>query len=109
MKKVSDRIIYWPSDLIRDLASPFASWLDRYNLENPGVIMQDEPGDEFVPSFVVPKSEPSSEWRLEDAEDSRCGKCGNTTSGKQVRLFLRCEDGLPLAYVLCTACYEKGD
>ena len=30
MKKESDSIIYSPSDLIRYLASPFASWLNRY-------------------------------------------------------------------------------
>jgi hypothetical protein len=33
MKKQSGHVIYSPSDLIRYLASPFASWLDRYYLE----------------------------------------------------------------------------
>src|SRR5438094_4015342 len=33
MKKESDSIIYSPSDLIRYLASPFASWLDGYKAE----------------------------------------------------------------------------
>ena len=42
MKKESGTIVYSPSDLIRYMASPFASWLDRYNLENPGVITPDE-------------------------------------------------------------------
>src|SRR5205814_9687947 len=42
MKKESGTIIYSPSDLIRYLASPFASWLDRYHLENPGAIIPDE-------------------------------------------------------------------
>src|SRR5213075_453193 len=42
MKKESGAIIYSPSDLIRYLASPFASWLDRYHLENPGAIIPDE-------------------------------------------------------------------
>jgi predicted RecB family nuclease len=46
MKKESDSIIYSPSDLIRYLASPFASWLDRYNLENPGKIKPDEETEE---------------------------------------------------------------
>src|SRR5438552_2561736 len=42
MKKESGQVIYSPSDLIRFLASPFASWLDRYSLENPGALTPDE-------------------------------------------------------------------
>ncbi len=42
MKKSSGKIIYSPSDLIRYLASPYASWMDRYHLENPGAITPDE-------------------------------------------------------------------
>src|SRR5512132_3956907 len=46
MKKQSGIIIYSPTDLIRYLASPFASWLDRYYLENPGAIIPDEQTEE---------------------------------------------------------------
>ena len=46
MRKQSGIIIYSPTDLIRYLASPFASWLDRYHLENPGAIRPDEQTDE---------------------------------------------------------------
>ena len=46
MKKESGQIIYSPSDLIRYLASPFASWLDRYHLEKPEEITPDEQTDE---------------------------------------------------------------
>ena len=46
MRKESGTIIYSPSDLIRYLASPFASWLDRYHLENPGAIKPDEQTEE---------------------------------------------------------------
>ena len=46
MKKQSGSIIYSPTDLIRYLASPFASWLDRYHLENPGAIKPDEQTEE---------------------------------------------------------------
>ena len=46
MKKESSTIIYSPSDLIRYLASPFASWLDRYELENRGEIKPDEQTEE---------------------------------------------------------------
>src|SRR5882672_6309243 len=41
MKRDSGKVIYSPSDLIRYMASPFSSWLDRYNLENPGAITPD--------------------------------------------------------------------
>ncbi len=46
MKKESDSIIYSPTDLIRYLASPFASWLDRYYLENPDAIAPDKQTEE---------------------------------------------------------------
>jgi predicted RecB family nuclease len=42
MYKHCGTIIFSPSDLIRYLASPFASWLDRYYLENRGAITPDE-------------------------------------------------------------------
>ena len=41
-KKKSGELVYSPSDLVRYLASPFASWMDRYCLENPGAVMPDE-------------------------------------------------------------------
>ncbi len=41
MKKISDRLVYSPSDLIRYLASPFSSWMDRYYLENRSAIIPD--------------------------------------------------------------------
>lgn len=46
MRKENGTIIYSPSDLIRYLASPFASWLDRYDFENPGAIKADEDTEE---------------------------------------------------------------
>jgi len=46
MKKQSGHVIYSPSDLIRYLASPFASWLDRYYLENPDAIAPDKQTEE---------------------------------------------------------------
>ena len=46
MKKQSGSIIYSPTDLIRYLASPFASWLDRYYLENPDAITPDKQTEE---------------------------------------------------------------
>ena len=42
MRKRSDRLIYSPSDLVLYLKSPFASWMDRYYLENSGAVTPDE-------------------------------------------------------------------
>jgi uncharacterized protein len=42
MKKHCGKLLYSPSDLVRYLASPFASWMDRYYLEKPGTITPDE-------------------------------------------------------------------
>src|SRR5918995_1378051 len=41
-KQRSGEIVYAPSDLVRYVASPFASWMDRYHLENPDAIAPDE-------------------------------------------------------------------
>src|SRR4051794_14921664 len=50
MKKNSaDQLVFSPTDLIRYLASPFASWMERYNLENPGAVAPDkETEDEML-------------------------------------------------------------
>lgn len=42
MKKSTGQLVYSPSDLIRYLASPFASWMDRYYLEYPDSITPDQ-------------------------------------------------------------------
>ncbi len=42
MKKVEQKIIYSPSDLLTYFNSPFASWMDRYFLENPSKLKPDE-------------------------------------------------------------------
>ncbi|MCS6286387.1 MAG: TM0106 family RecB-like putative nuclease [Nitrospira sp.] len=42
MKRTSGQLLYSPSDLVRYLASPFSSWMDRYCLENPGAVTPDE-------------------------------------------------------------------
>ena len=42
MKKHSRQLLYSPTDLVRYLASPFASWMDRYCLENPGAVTPDQ-------------------------------------------------------------------
>lgn len=46
MRKLAGRLLYAPSDLIAFLASPFASWMDRYHLEHPGAMAPDERADE---------------------------------------------------------------
>lgn len=42
MRKQEGKIVYSPSDLVRYVASPFASWMDRYYLENPKAVTPDE-------------------------------------------------------------------
>lgn len=42
MRKSAGRLRYAPSDLITFLASPFASWMDRYHLEHPDSVEPDE-------------------------------------------------------------------
>ena len=41
-----NRRLYSPSDLVRYLASPFASWMDRYYLEHPDDVTPDEAADD---------------------------------------------------------------
>ena len=45
-KDASGHLRYSPSDLVRYLASPFASWMDRYHLEQPGAVTPDEASDD---------------------------------------------------------------
>jgi len=40
-KELSGLLVYSPSDLVRYLTSPFASWMDRYYLENRGAVTPD--------------------------------------------------------------------
>ncbi len=41
-KDRTGQLLYSPSDLVRYLSSPFASWMDRNNLEHPGLVTPDE-------------------------------------------------------------------
>ena len=45
--KKDSRIIFSPSDLTTYWESEYASWMDRYNLENPGQVQKD-PDDEMM-------------------------------------------------------------
>lgn len=42
MRKQSGSVVYSPSDLVRYFTSPFASWMDRFHLENPAVYVPEE-------------------------------------------------------------------
>ncbi len=47
MKRLpTGQLQYSPSDLIRFVASPFASWMDRFHLENPGTLNPDKETEE---------------------------------------------------------------
>ena len=46
MKKQDGKITFSPSDLIRYLASPYASWMDRYYTENPDAVIPDEDSED---------------------------------------------------------------
>jgi len=46
MQKLSGSIVYSPSDLVRFVRSPFASWMDRFNLERPGELKPDEESED---------------------------------------------------------------
>lgn len=45
--KADGRLTYSPTDLITFMESPYASWMDRYNVENPGVLKPDEESEEM--------------------------------------------------------------
>lgn len=46
MRKSAGTIIFSPSDVITYVASPFASWMDRYYLENKDLVTPDEESEE---------------------------------------------------------------
>ncbi|MEO8426504.1 MAG: TM0106 family RecB-like putative nuclease [Verrucomicrobiota bacterium] len=47
-KNRAGQLIFSPTDLIRYLASPFASWMERYNLENSGAVQPDEETEDEI-------------------------------------------------------------
>src|SRR5215469_13756948 len=42
MNREGENLVFSPTDLVRYVASPFASWMDRYNLDYPGVLTPDD-------------------------------------------------------------------
>jgi predicted RecB family nuclease len=42
MKREEQNLVFSPTDIIRYVASPFASWMDRYSLDFPGALTPDE-------------------------------------------------------------------
>src|SRR5260370_5842919 len=46
MKMQRDQLLYSRSDLVCYLASPFASWMDRYYLENPSTVTPDQESED---------------------------------------------------------------
>ena len=70
-KDSSGQLRYSPSDLVRYLASPFASWMDRYHLENPDAVTPDE----------------------QTAEDRLIAQTGNRMSARCCRNFDVCGKG----------------
>ena len=48
MQKRDGQLIFSPTDLICYLASPFASWMERYNLENPGAVQPDKETEDEI-------------------------------------------------------------
>ena len=46
MKYTDNHLVFSPSDLVRYSESNYASWMDRYNLENPGELEPDQVSEE---------------------------------------------------------------
>jgi uncharacterized protein len=45
-RDTAGRLVYSPTDLVKFHGSAFASWMDRFHLEHPGVVTPDPDGDE---------------------------------------------------------------
>ena len=99
MRKDNGTIIYSPSDLIRYLASSFASWLDRYHLEGLGEITPDEQTEEDVVTALAllgvkdGKADPAIAAARKDAIPVRkgfaamiLGRVGTAEEGSQCRI-----------------------
>lgn len=63
-KTATGQLLYSPTDLIRFLESPFASWMDRYHLEYPGELTPDEDSAEL--KLVAEKGNEHEARFLED-------------------------------------------
>jgi len=101
MRKESGCIIYAPSDLIRYLASPFASWLDRYHLEKPEEITPDEQTDEErVLSHAGDKHEQAvlAEYKASGSELVEIAKDENQFDQAQAATMAALRDRVPIIY-----------
>jgi uncharacterized protein len=67
-KQRSLEIVYAPSDLVRYVASPFASWMDRYHLENPGAVTPD--GDTEEAKLITQTGEEHEQAVLRELKSS---------------------------------------
>lgn len=77
-KDANGQVVYSPSDLITYLASPFASWMDRKLLEEPGSITPDELGEEQ--RLIINTGIAHEQKVLEDFRHVARGLCEVATS-----------------------------
>src|SRR5437762_6970729 len=67
MKKQLGQLVFSPSDLVRYLASPFSSWMDRFYLEHPDAVVPDaETAEERLIAETGNEHERAvlTDWRL---------------------------------------------
>jgi uncharacterized protein len=65
----SGKLIFSPSDLVRYLESPFASWMDRYHLENPGLLTPDPQSEDMkliADSGIAHESVILRDWKAKE-------------------------------------------
>lgn len=62
-------LIFSPSDLVRYLESPFASWMDRHQLENPGLLKPDPQSEDMkliAESGITHEAAVLKEWKSKE-------------------------------------------
>ncbi len=47
MRRLHGQLRFSPTDLVRFMENPFITWMDRFDLENPGVLERDQPSEEM--------------------------------------------------------------
>ena len=71
MRKVHGKLVFSPSDLNRYLASPFASWMDRYHFEHPGELEPDETSADQA--LIAQTGDKHEATILEDYQEAEAG------------------------------------
>ena len=103
MKMHSGKLVFSPSELNRYLASPFASWMDRFYLNNRDAVKPDEESEDQ--KLIAQTGDQHESSVLQDVRSSEAGLVEVSKDGDAVQATLRAIESLaPVIYQAALEC-----